>query len=92
MPPLLIYPEGCTTNNTSLIQFKKGAFASLLSVQPIAMKYYAAHFNPAHDVMPMFSNFIILSTGFYNNLKIKEYPVFKPNDYFWKHHWDEKKE
>lgn len=23
-------------------------------------------------------------------MKLKVYPVFKPNDYFWKHHWDEK--
>ena len=21
---------------------------------------------------------------------MKIYPVFKPNDYFWEHHWDEK--
>jgi len=32
MPPLLIYPEGCTTNGRFLITFKKGAFASLLPV------------------------------------------------------------
>lgn len=24
--------------------------------------------------------------------KMKEMPVFKPNDYFWKHHWDSNKE
>jgi hypothetical protein len=31
-PKLLIFVEGCTTNGTSLLQFKKGAFASLRSV------------------------------------------------------------
>lgn len=24
----------------------------------------------------------------YFTLSIKEYPVFEPNDYFFKHHWD----
>ena len=28
-PPLLMYPEGCTTNNTELITFRKGAFYGL---------------------------------------------------------------
>lgn len=30
--PLVIFPEGATTNGTGLIHFKKGAFASLLPV------------------------------------------------------------
>ena len=28
MPPLLIHPEGCTTNSTCLVNFKKGAFVN----------------------------------------------------------------
>jgi 1-acyl-sn-glycerol-3-phosphate acyltransferase len=31
-PPLIIFPEGGTTNGTSIISFKKGAFASLRSI------------------------------------------------------------
>jgi lysophosphatidylcholine acyltransferase/lyso-PAF acetyltransferase len=31
-PPLIIHPEGGTTNGTSVISFKKGAFASLRSI------------------------------------------------------------
>jgi lysophosphatidylcholine acyltransferase / lyso-PAF acetyltransferase len=31
-PPLLIFPEGATTNGSCLLQFKKGAFLSLRSV------------------------------------------------------------
>jgi lysophosphatidylcholine acyltransferase/lyso-PAF acetyltransferase len=30
--PLVIYPEGGTTNGSSIISFKKGAFASLRSI------------------------------------------------------------
>jgi 1-acyl-sn-glycerol-3-phosphate acyltransferase len=30
--PLIMYPEGCTTNNSELITFRRGAFAALHSV------------------------------------------------------------
>ena len=33
-PPVMIFPEGCTTNEKYLIKFKKGAFASLRPVKP----------------------------------------------------------
>lgn len=54
------------------------------------MRYRASdpRFNPSHDVMPMFAHFIFLTSLGYIVLDIKEYPVFKPNDYFWEHHWD----
>jgi len=39
--PLLIYPEGATTNNEQLIQFKSGSFRGLSSIQPIALKYWS---------------------------------------------------
>jgi len=37
--PLIIYPEGGTTNGTSIIKFKKGAFVTLRSIQPKVFKY-----------------------------------------------------
>jgi lysophosphatidylcholine acyltransferase/lyso-PAF acetyltransferase len=41
-PKLLIFPEGATTNGTCLIQFKKGAFLSLRSVQPLYIQHWTA--------------------------------------------------
>jgi len=40
-PPILIFPEGSTTNNKSLIKFKRGPFSGFSSVQPICYKYYS---------------------------------------------------
>lgn len=54
------------------------------------MKYTSPWMNAAHDVLPMFPHFILLAITPYIVLKIKEYPVFKPNEYFWKHHWNER--
>jgi len=38
-PPLILYPEGGTTNGTHLIKFKKGAFHACRSIQPICIRY-----------------------------------------------------
>ena len=38
-PPLIIYPEGGTTNGQYLIKFKKGAFDSLCSIMPVVITY-----------------------------------------------------
>ena len=38
------------------------------------------------------SFFVSCCTHPFNVVKQKIFPVFKPNDYFWKHHWDGKEE
>ncbi|KAF0695492.1 Aste57867_13685 [Aphanomyces stellatus] len=44
-PPLLIFPEGTTSNQDYLTKFKKGAFAAGLPVQPVILKYPFRHFD-----------------------------------------------
>lgn len=41
-------------------------------------------------MLGIISHVIILFLGGYYTLTIKELPVFKPNDYFFEHYWDEK--
>ena len=84
--PLILYPEGCTTNNSGLIQFRRGAFFGLHSVQPMTIKYYSPYFNPSHDVIDVLAQAILLMCQPYSTAHIKELPVFKPNEYFFKHH------
>ena len=61
----------------------------MLSVQPICVKYWSPLMSSSHDILPMFPFFILMKIGIFHTLHIKEYPVFKPNDYFWKHYWKE---
>jgi hypothetical protein len=71
-----------------LVEFKKGAFVGLGSIKPIAVKYETKMIEASYSYMSIFYNCLLL--GMMNpsiNLKIKEYPVFKPNEYFWKNHW-----
>lgn len=41
MPPILIFPEGVCVNNTSVMQFKKGAFEIDTVIYPIAIRFDA---------------------------------------------------
>lgn len=39
MPPLLVFPQGTTSNRYCLTGFKKGAFSAGVPVQPVCIKY-----------------------------------------------------
>lgn len=84
----MIFPEGTVTNGKYLIQFKKGAFMSLNPVQPMTVDCHAA-------VITLSSFTALLYAMFkspYNVLHYELYPVFEPNEYFWKHHWEPNQE
>lgn len=51
-PPLVIFPEGTTTNGMGVIEFKKGAFSQLLPLQPIVLIYGSSKFLPSFDILP----------------------------------------
>lgn len=85
---LTIYPEGCTTNGTHLIKFKKGAFASLRAVRPSVMKYQTGGASAAQDIIGFFYHTLLSPLCRYICITQDVLPVFLPNDYFWKHHWN----
>ncbi len=37
--PMMLFPEGTTTNNKYLMPFKRGAFVAGVPVQPLVLKY-----------------------------------------------------
>ena len=81
-PPLIIYPEGGTSNGTHLLKFKQGAFSGLRSVQPIIIKYY----NPILDneccAYNLLAHSVMYASCIWSTCHIKTLPVFTPNDYF----------
>ena len=50
----MIFPEGGTTNGTSLIKFKKGAFIAEKVVRPVIMKWgLEGSVIPSFDIIEM---------------------------------------
>lgn len=92
---LLIYPEGATSNGIGLLKFKKGAFASLLPVQPYTTDSHSLNLSLAINYcmfVTAHSLPLIPFSDFFGNgktLKLDIYPVFAPNDYLWEHHQKE---
>ena len=81
-----MYPEGCTTNNTELVTFRRGPFMGLQSVQPITFKYSSSTVGINHDILDVFSHMILCLCNIWASVELKELPVFKPNEYFFKNH------
>ena len=78
-----MYAEGGTTNGRELIQFKKGSFVGLNSVQPVIIKYTSAFVDMEQCVMPIYSHIMLVANNPYCSIKVMELPDFVPNDYFW---------
>ena len=38
-PPVIIFPEGGTSNSSCILPFKKGAFLGMRAVKPIFVRY-----------------------------------------------------
>lgn len=91
-PPLILYPEGGTSNGHQLLQFKKGAFAGMRSVQPLIFRYVSSQFELECCVINFFAHSILASTIIGARVEVIELPVFQPNDYFFKHHAKEGEE
>jgi hypothetical protein len=84
----MVFPEGCTSNSDYLLSFKKGVFISLLPIQPVTAKCQSHILS----VLPNTAVFLSNCSHPFKTLKVKVYPVFTPNEYFWKNHWEPNKD
>ena len=77
-----------------MIKFKKGAFVSLKAVKPFSAKSWAPFGLSPNDGggMNLVSIMCRLASVPGWTYTLYEMPVFEPNDYFWKNHWDGKEE
>jgi 1-acyl-sn-glycerol-3-phosphate acyltransferase len=49
--PLMVFPEGGTTNGRRISPFKRGAFVGLRSVKPMIIQYDSPVISPSIDVI-----------------------------------------
>ena len=82
--PLLVFPEGCTTNGSSLLKFKKGAFSSLKRVTPIVMIYdLGTSVSVAFDIMEVVPLSILNLSWAGMRCKIIKLPDIYPTEFMY---------
>ena len=84
--PILIFPEGCTTNHTSIVTFRRGAFFAERSVQPFTIEYSSPYFNVAHDILNFVAHILLIACQPSTTCRVKMLPVFQPNEWFFSKH------
>lgn len=52
--PLVIFPEGTTTNGRGLLQFRRGGFSLFCRVQPVVLVYRSSYIDLGFDMLPSF--------------------------------------
>eukprot|EP00164_Ancoracysta_twista_P000988 GFYU01001293.1.p1 GENE.GFYU01001293.1~~GFYU01001293.1.p1 ORF type:complete len:385 (+),score=62.85 GFYU01001293.1:128-1282(+) len=78
-PPLLVFPEGTTTNGTHLLHFHKGAFLAGVPVQPCVIRYPFGRFSPAFTSMHGGLHLLFLMCQPINYLEVQWLPVYYPS-------------
>jgi len=81
-PQLLVFPEGTCTNRKALIQFKKGAFAPGMPVQPVLLRWPHFMFDPTWTSSGPNRIVLILRLlcQVYNRCSVEFLPVYQPSD------------
>mmetsp|Transcript_8663 Transcript_8663/g.9653 ORF Transcript_8663/g.9653 Transcript_8663/m.9653 type:complete len:258 (+) Transcript_8663:3-776(+) len=78
--PLVIFPEGTTTNGEYTIPFRSGAFVGGHPVKPIATRYACTHFSPTLDAIGAVEHAFFCLTQFTNYVEITYLPVYYPSE------------
>eukprot|EP00128_Syssomonas_multiformis_P017005 Colp12_sorted_trinity150504_noHs@3629 len=79
--PLMVFPEGTTTNTSCIMQFKRGAFVPGMPVQPFTLRYPSQHLSVSwtHDSPGLVGIGLRLLCQFYNRAEVEFLPVHTPS-------------
>jgi len=78
IPPVLIFPEGTTTNGEYLISFKKGAFINFSPVKIYGIQYTNKNFSPAFDTLGMGNGLLFTLLQLNNSVTFSDFGTFDP--------------
>jgi lysophosphatidylcholine acyltransferase/lyso-PAF acetyltransferase len=80
-PPLLVFPEGTTSNQHALTKFKVGSFVSGVPCQPVVLRYPYKHFDMSWPpgVSGLYLALRVLCQV-YNCLEVEILPAYYPSE------------
>lgn len=76
---LSMFVEGCTTNGTALMKFKKGAFVGNRRVKPMLLKYELGTVHQAYVTIELLPLAVMCLSWGCMNVEIIDMPEFEPN-------------
>lgn len=80
MTPLVIFPEGTTTNGFSMVPFRTGVFNAGIPVRPVCIRFPYRHFNLSWETIRFREHIFRTMTQVRNNVEFIEMPVYVPSD------------
>ncbi|KAL6775996.1 PGA3 [Auxenochlorella protothecoides x Auxenochlorella symbiontica] len=78
--PLLLFPEGTTSNGEYMLPFKTGAFLAGVPVQPVVIKYHRGTIWPTWETIPPLRHLFLLLCHPRHSVTFLELPVYVPNE------------
>jgi len=78
--PILLFPEGTTTNGDYLLNFRTGAFIAGVPVQPTILKYGPSRVSPAWETIGGALHIWLMLTNPLHSVTIYELPVYIPSE------------
>lgn len=78
--PLLVFPEGTTTNGRFLLPFRTGAFLAGAPVQPVIVSYRRTRVNPAWETISAPRHIFLMLAQPTHAVTVYELPVWVPNE------------
>lgn len=80
MTKLVIFPEGTTTNGSTMVPFRTGVFNAALPVKPVCIQFPHRHFNLSWETIRFREHMFRTMTQVSNNVEFTELPVYAPSE------------
>jgi lysophosphatidylcholine acyltransferase/lyso-PAF acetyltransferase len=76
--PMLLFPEGTTTNGQYMLQFRTGAFLAGAPLQPVIIRYKVGRFSPSWETITAPRHIFLLLCNPVHSVTCFELPVHVP--------------
>ena len=78
--PILLFPEGTTTNGKVLLPFKTGAFLAGKPLQPVLIRYHTDRFSACWDAIEFPRHLWLLHCQPHVDVTVYELPLYVPSE------------
>jgi lysophosphatidylcholine acyltransferase/lyso-PAF acetyltransferase len=78
--PILLFPEGTTTNGQFLLPFKSGAFLAGEPLQPVILRYGTKRISPSWESIVAHRHIILMLLNIFHSVTCYKLPVYYPSE------------